>query len=275
MDIVSHPEMNTKGYASSPLTAVLGALAKQTSMKSTLFGLDQLSNAMVSGDPNAINRLLGNFAVSATVPYSGALGAIAQDEVKEIRGMIEQFQSRLPVLSESVPASYTIFGEVELRAPGYINRLFNVWQADEKSKDPVDVTLAELEYAGGLAARNRQITRNVDLADPKYAKRGVTAWERYQEHLRTGGFREAVRGLITSGSWDRLPAGDFESRGGPQVGLLEQYRLQFDQVALAQTFAEYPELHRQYLSDVSSLAAGVKGGSALMTRVQQLLAPEK
>jgi len=127
------------------------ALAKNLSSKTYLKGMVDAAEAWTSGDEHKMQRWMAQ-RIASYVP--GIMQPITQgfdDEIKDVRGLFDNFKSRIPGWSKTVEARRDNFGEKVRPPQGYPWDSINPFTFFTASVDPVRQELAGLAQINSAA----------------------------------------------------------------------------------------------------------------------------
>ena len=253
-DLIDQGLRAPRDFDQSGLDKVFSALTltfvRNVTNKSYLSGIQMFTDAM--SDPERYgDRLLRNFG-SSMLPYSGFLSQIqygtGTQEAREVRSFADAFLNKLPSGRDNLDPKRNILGEaVMIENKPIIGAISPIAMSTEKN-DPILTELANLNHAfrsqpstyGGL----------IDLLAFENDK-GRTAHDRRQEKLQTvriGGrtLRQALQKLISSRSYQSLPAQSEPGLPSPRVQKITTLLTKYRAKAFNETLTEFPELSRYY-----------------------------
>lgn len=179
---------NSIGYWAG---ALVPALAKNLSSKTYLKGLVDAGAAFSSGDEKKVERWMAQ-RLASYVP--GILQPVTQgfdNEIKDVRGMLDNFKSRIPGWSKTVEARRDNFGEKVMPPQGYPWDAINPFTFFTGSVDPVRQELAGLAQINSAAKfpvpsptypEGSRESSHLDLRSiPSQDGKGQSAYDRWME----------------------------------------------------------------------------------------------
>jgi hypothetical protein len=222
-------------------TAAIIAIANQFKDKTYTKGLSDFIKAADDPERFAEQWFLqkaGSFVPSAVAQFKG------DQEIREVRSLMDAVMNRLPVFSETLESTYDIFGQPNIRADGYIQKR-TVW------KD--DVTRSEMfRLAPSIGKPSERHSSGVDLPDYKNAD-GLTAYARYNQligetEIRGRGVKDAMEKLILSKGYQQTLTDGGQSTDGKvdssREKELKKIMKRYRDKAMGTLLKEYPELDK-------------------------------
>jgi len=253
-DLIDQGLRAPRDFDQSGLDRVFSALTltfvRNVTNKSYLSGIQMFTDAM--SDPERYgDRLLRNFGASL-LPYSGFLGQIqygtGTQEAREVRSFADAWLNKLPSGRDNLDPKRNILGEaVMIENKPIIGAISPIAISTEKN-DPILTELANLNHA--FRAQPSTYGGLIDLLAFENDK-GRTAHDRRQEKLQTvriGGktLRQALQKLISSRSYQSLPAQSEPGLPSPRVQKITTLLTKYRAKAFNETLVEFPELSRYY-----------------------------
>lgn len=258
IDVARYAPREEQDDVGKMMIGAVASLANNLNSKSYLQGLVQASGILT--DPErSVSKSTGRLASAFFVP---ALVASTRDvvdpELREVRGVLDQIQSRIPFLSKSLDPQRTIMGEaVDKRTFRGIKRrvtdsanIFLPLMVNSSTDDVVSKEFAELAYPFSNPSRFKF---SVDLSEHKN-KAGQSAYDRWLELTGTvkigygtrRSLKSAVRRLINSKHYQSLPVEGVSELDvdSPRVERINQLITRYRAVALRQMLREFPEIER-------------------------------
>ena len=158
----------TDGLSDASSAAII-AIANQFKDKSYVKGLSDFIKA--ADDPeryweNYVNQKVGSFVPSAVAQLKG------DENIREVRSVMDAVLNRLPVFSETLEPTYDILGQPNIRPEGFLQK-GTKWHDDT-------VRSEMFRLAPSIGKPSERHASGVDLPDFKNDK-GQTAYARYNE----------------------------------------------------------------------------------------------
>ena len=158
----------TDGITDASSAAII-AIANQFKDKSYVKGLSDFIKA--ADDPeryweNYVNQKVGSFVPSAVAQLKG------DENIREVRSVMDAVLNRLPVFSETLEPTYDILGQPNIRPEGFLQK-GTKWHDDT-------VRSEMFRLAPSIGKPSERHASGVDLPDFKNDK-GQTAYARYNE----------------------------------------------------------------------------------------------
>lgn len=219
------------------------AFASNIAGKSYLTGLTDVLSLFARNGGSISKEHLAELALYKRVgSYIPAYMSVynSDAEVKEIRSMLDAIRSRIPGLSESVPARRDYLGQVMTRDGDVIAGLSHesaLWPflASERNHDPLREKVAELGDRMGIAVFDDLPKRagRVDFTEWTNQWTGATVYDRLTELMGTvkdgrgRNLHEALSELIEKDSFKGAEIGNTVYPHSRQVERLREVRKQF------------------------------------------------
>lgn len=233
-------------------TSITLALAKNLSSKSYLKGLVEWSSMLGAGysEDEKIARLLQMRAASYVPSIMGVVQP--DDELKQVRSMLDAIMAKIPGMSSLVEAKRDYFGEKKLAPMGYPWNAINPFSVGEDNGDPVKKEMARLALSPAQSRFVMPETTigNVDLTKLKNSK-GQTAYDRWTELLgstKLGGktLHESLNDLINSPRYQNGSDGTSAYHSGNRPLMIqteaERYRTEAQRHMIREFSDEAPKL---------------------------------
>jgi ribosomal protein S18 acetylase RimI-like enzyme len=232
-------EVDSEGERQSVLGAVFMAMVKNTYNKSWTSGLSNIFAAIEREDEDSFQRvytgIIGGFIPQAVSQFN------TDPYLHEARGVVDALRSRIPGLSNDLPARFDFTGEPVMKQGSLWNRNFSTFQM--RSAAPVTLEDALLEHEIKLSPYPQKLARGlIDLNDPKWEKGGKTPYVRFMELLREGGLRAALEAEVKSQEWQEASGGTPTFPGGEKAERLKTIKDVHEQKALRRVLNEYESL---------------------------------
>lgn len=255
-------------------TAFGASLARNVSSKSYMYNLTSFMNAAFRGDEKLINSFLQGKAASFVPSVANQLNP--DDEMHELRGYVDTVISRIPGMSETLPARRNIFGEPVMKAPFYPNRALNPFTVSKTFvSDSADNELLEIGKAIPFPSKNYPST-SVDMASRKYGLKGdLTPYDRMLQIMASPGhgapsLRQAIEQIVKSPEWDKMSGGvPGVQEGGTKFEVVNNVVQRYREMARKRILSEFPELRKAVQQAVVSEEAAKRGGPQALERVMK------
>jgi hypothetical protein len=225
-------------------TAMALALSKNIASKSYLQGIIEMSTMIGSGvsAEEQVERMIQMRAASYIPQYANLY--TGNDELKEVRSIMDAMMAKIPGLSEQVEAKRDYFGEKRMAPMGY------PWNAVDpfpisQDKDAVRTELARLSRSQAETRFTTPDTKlgSLDLTQIRNAA-GQTAYDRWTELIGTttmGGktFHEKLNEVIQS---DRYKAGNDGTsvyKEGSRPTMLKRWQEKYREKALHELLKDF------------------------------------
>lgn len=260
------------------------ALANNVVNKTYLSGLANFADML--HDPQRSFPTWARTTAASFVPGQAAAAVSASDpNLREVRSIMDAARARWPGASDDLPPLRNVLGEPVRRAKSLGNDISSVANAfvpilyREVSDDIVNKELAALRHGFTPPKRTRG---GLDLTTVS-SKSGQNAYDRWLElhgKVEIGGrsLREAMRRMITSPQYKRIPVESTEAVQSPRVQLLQGLIDDYRAAALRQVTREFPEIGLADRQRVSQRAALLRGQdtrpSARTNSLLQALRPQ-
>lgn len=247
------------------------ALANNFTNKTYLAGLSNFVEALQAPDkkvPIVLQRYAGSFVPSILAQGDLAIGG--DENVRDVRSILDAVVSRTPGLSSSLPPQRNVMGEPIQRVTAAgtgddpITRWvdwFNPIAYREVSDNQVKTELANLGHAFTPPKRT---VNGLDLSSISMPN-GQTAYDRWSElhgTVREGGLniQDAMRRLFNSAQYKRMPAESTPTYVSPRVDAVNSIINDYRARAYQQLLRESPELtahERDFTVTKRNLKAGI------------------
>ena len=247
-----------QGELAKVMMGAVASVANNIQSKSYLQGLVQASGILTDPDVT-VSKTAGRLATAFTVPAFVASGRdLADPQLREVRGPLDQLISRIPFLSESLDPQRNLMGEpVDKKAFTGFGRvvsdsanIFLPMMVNTTSDDVVTKELAQLAYPFDNPSKFKY---SEDLAQITNDK-GQSAYDRWMELTGTvkigygqrRNLRSALRRLIQSNAYQKLPIEGVSELDvdSPRVQEIKRLLSRYRATALRQMLREFPELER-------------------------------
>ena len=227
-------------------SAIGVALSKNITSKSYLTGIEQVMDAINQPD-RKMSQFFGTRLGSLVVPsLVGQAIPMGDPVMREARTLMDNVLKRVPGVSQRLDPKRNILGEEikrpEAVGPDYISPLF----VSTEKKDKVMDELANLKYSFSLPPVIEK--GGIDLYSYKNAS-GQSAYDRYLEltgkvTIGRKTLRDALSKLISTRSYQALPADAVEGLDSPRIAELRRVISKYRATAKEQVYREFPELDR-------------------------------
>lgn len=250
------------------LRSLILALQRNITNKSYLAGIEQFTSAMSDESGKSIQRFIGNLG-TGFVPYSGAFRTVGQsvagdimdqNDMKEIRNIMDKFRQFLPVDTPIAQSGFkldsrrNLLGE-EKEIEGLFGQRWTNAISPIRYKSAVDDEV--MEEIAGLDHAFTQPSPNfrglIDLTEYRNSK-GQSAHDRRLElmgQVKINGrtLRQELARLIKTREYQRHSPVSEAGLPSPRVQMINRVLTQYRSKGMEQALREFPELqkfHRQY-----------------------------
>jgi hypothetical protein len=234
-------------------------------------------NAAFKGDEVTIEKYLQNKAASFVPSAVNQLNP--DDELHELRGFVDSVMSRIPGVSDKLPARRNIFGEKIIKAPFYPNRALNPFTVSPADKDPVSDALIELGRAIPFPSKNAPGTK-IDMTSRAYGTKLVgneelTPYDRMMAIMANPGkgtpsLRQTITKVVKSPEWDKMSPGvPGVQEGGTRFEVVNKIVQEYREMARARVMAEFPELRKAVQQAQVTEQVAKRGGKEGLEKVLQ------
>ena len=258
VDISGHLDEQT----SSEIGASLGlALTRNFTSKSYVQGLSKFLAALVDPAQKG-SAWVEQFAASFVPGISNTIRKAMDDDVKEVRGLMDAVKARIPGLSSDLPAQVDLFGrDIKLKG-GWGPDLLSPVMVSPESDDPASRELMRLDldmqgpgktlpgHGGGPA---------IDLTPAQYRRYRQLAGNEYK--MGGKGFHEALSELVQSPAYQALPETAQDDYIQPKERHIKLLQSRYQKGALAALLQEDPELANAVRTSRSNAASARVGGA--------------
>jgi len=215
------------------------------------------------------------------VPGQAAAGVAAVDpNLREVHSMLDAMRARWPGASDDLPPLRNVLGEPVKRAQSLGNTISSWANAfvpilyREVSDDVVNKEFARLSHGFTPPKRTRG---GLDLTTVANSK-GQNAFDRWLElhgQVEIGGrdLRQALRRLMTSKAYTRIPPESTDEIASPRVQLVQHVIDDYRARALRQLLKEFPEIgqaDRARTQQKAALRRGEETRPPLLQALQSL-----
>jgi len=248
MDTIRHGQQEDQPAVTSLVHALGIAFANNITQKSYLTGIQKITEVLTDPDKNMAKYLQS--AAGSFVPntLNAAVGPVGDDYTREIGGMVDAVQARLPGLSQSLPPQRNILGEPIERTTAAGSGLtrwadFILPVAFKATSD--DVVTGELAR---LAYPFSPLSKTVNGQDLTQVPHGQTnAFDRWGElvgttRIRGLTIRDSLRKLIMSKEYQRLEPDIVDKTLSPRAELINRTVHDYRAQAFEQVLKENPKL---------------------------------
>lgn len=210
MDILQHPERSED--AESAIIGLAISISKQVSDRTYLQNINQFVQAVSDPEQNMgrfTNNLAGNM-----VPFSSGLKAYVNDDpyMREVRSLVDGVMSRVPGLSDKLPAKYDAFGDPVVVRKGLTSRV-------EDNVVDAEMVRMGLEFGKGVVVPPSPTRDGHDLREITLES-GRTAYEVLQEYSGHPGrgptLKQSLARVIGTKAYAKAPDGPSTERGTKQ-----------------------------------------------------------
>jgi len=165
-------EKHMKEEEKVKVAAVIGtSISKNFTSKTFMQGFSNLNDAI--SDPGRFGeKFIQNLGGSVVPSVSGGITRAIDPEIREVKGILDTVRSRIPGLSETLPAKINVWGESIERPGSPALRFLSPVQVSESKGDPIDVELLNLKINLGMPSKK---IKNIELAPDEYRQMVVDA----------------------------------------------------------------------------------------------------
>lgn len=234
------------------LGSFVSALSNNITQKSYLTGLSNIVGVLEDPVRNG-QKYIQQFGSSFVPNVLNQAEDVSDPHLREVRSMMDAFQSKIPGLSNDLPAIRNILGEkvTKPRSLGSdstadITNFFLPIQYSSVSSATIEKELLELGHGFSVPSR---IQGGVDLTTLKDAN-GIGLYDRFQaltgtEKVYGKTLRESLNRLIKSKRYQSLPVEGIEGERSPRVGEISKILRRFRHASIEKLRREVPELKEQ------------------------------
>jgi hypothetical protein len=230
-------EESRHSAAASATMAVANLINSRSYLKGMVDALDVLSGGQGQDGIDKFIRIMNQRAASYVPNFSRVTNP--DTEIKEVRSMMDAIMTKVPVLSNSVPAMRGYFGDKLMAPIGWPWHAILPAKVGQESTDPGLLELARLSDGPAQAHFKTPEKRvgTLDLTKFKNAQ-GVTAYDRMMEKLNETDFHEKLNELVTSDEYKAGTDGDpfYPGSKTTEIKKLEQ---RYHKQALHETLLEF------------------------------------
>ena len=132
--------------------AILGSITTNLSNKTFLQGLSNI--VMAVSDPTRYGpQLIKNLAGSVVPSVSGGVARAIDPNMRDIRTTADTLQSRIPGMSQDLPAKLTVWGEPIERPGSPASRFLSPMPISEEKGSPIEKEMTRLDLDIGYPSR--------------------------------------------------------------------------------------------------------------------------
>lgn len=143
---------------------ISGAITNNISNKTFMQGITNVINFIA--DPSRYGKqFVGNLAGSVIPAVSAGIARGTDDSVRDTRTVSDVMQSRIPVVSKSLPEKLTVWGEPLKRTGTPAERMLSPVAISQEKGSPIEKELANLKVDIGLPDRK---IKGVELSPEEY-----------------------------------------------------------------------------------------------------------
>ena len=240
-----------RGTLEALMGAVVTSAAKNITNKSYLTGMARVSSMLSDPDRYAASWL--EQTAASMTPFSSLAGQTigSSEHQKELRGALDAIRAKYGLTGDSV---IDFDAKVEDRRNVFgakIARPDVLWPAPAfytKVKD--DFVLGELNNLGHGFSPPSRIVNEIDTSQHLNST-GQSFHDRWQEQhgtVRIGGrtLKQAMKALMKSRGYQRLPADHFEGNKSPRIGEVQKLIRKYRARAFDLTLREFPDVNALY-----------------------------
>lgn len=234
----------------SLLYALGVSIANNFTNKTYLTGIRNLVDALTEPDRH-IQRWMQRQVASFVPNVLGQAVGVGDENMREVRSMLDAVRSKVPGLAEGLPVQRNILGEPVRRVNYVMDEATNwaQWWSPlayrQVSNDKIALELANLGHGW---TPPKQIQGGLDLLEFRNSK-DQTAYDRWTElqgQVKIGkrNLRAALSALIDSKAYQNMdPTPDYGGRS-PRVAEIQRVLNRYRRAAMRQLRKEYPDLVR-------------------------------
>lgn len=233
MDILQHPEKTED--VEMPAVALALAVAQQVTDRTYLQNLNQFIQAL--SDPGKNGGKFANNLAGNMVPAASGLKAYVSNDpyMREVRNMVDGMMSRVPGLSESLPAKYDAYGD-----PVTVRK--NLASTVEDDVVDQEMIRMAMEFGRGVVVPPSPHRGDVgDLRDI-VLEDGKTAYEKLQVYAGhphgAPSLKSSLARIIQTDAYAKAPDGDSATDGTKQwilAGIVNKYHQSAQKRLLAES----------------------------------------
>ncbi len=257
------------------------SMAQNFTNKSYLAGLANFFEMM--HDPQRSFGRWANTLAGSFVPGQAAAATAAVDpNFRDVRSMLDAMKARLPGLSDNLPPMRNVLGEPVRRAKSLgsdTSSVANAFVPILYREVSDDVILKEFTKLGhGFTPPKRQ-RGGLDLSTVVNDK-GRNVFDRWLELHGSvtlgarGNLRKALRKLIESPAYRKIPAASTDAIQSPRIGMVQAVIDDYRAEAWRQVLREFPALGEAEKQRVASKAA-LRRGQETRPQLLQALQPRQ
>jgi hypothetical protein len=172
--------------------AIMGSITTNISNKTFMQGFTNMIQAI--SDPGRYGETAVKTLAGSAIPaVAGGVARSIDPQIRDIRGIKDTMQSRIPGLSESLPPKLTVWGEPAERPGSAVGRFLSPMQISQEKGSPIEKELTRLDLDIGYPSRK---IKGVDIPQEQYWQMVKSAGEPAKKILDK---------MVTSGKWDTMP----------------------------------------------------------------------
>lgn len=228
------------------------ALANNFTNKSYLTGLSNFVTMLESPDRQA-GTFFQRYAGSIVPNALGQSVDVTDDNMRDVRGMVDAMIARVPGISDTLPPQRNMLGQPILRqqqaGSDAIGRIMNVILPVAYSEVSNKAVSTELAQLGHGFVPPKRVSNGIDLTTYTKGEGGQDAYDRWGElhgTVRKDGLtlEQALNRLIRSPEYQRVPLESTHAIETPRISMVNSVLQDYRRAAYAQLLREYPDLNR-------------------------------
>lgn len=226
------------------------ALANNFTNKSYLTGISNFVTMLEAPDRKA-ETFFQRYAGSLVPNVIGQSVDVADDNMRDVRGIVDSMTARIPGLSSTLPPQRNLFGEPIRRTrqlgSDQIGSVMNILVPVAYSEVSDSAVARELAALGHGFTPPKRTVHGLELTEFKNAQ-GQDAYDRWSElhgQIKIGGqtLPQALNRLIRSPQYTRLSELSTNEIDSPRISLINGMIQDYRRAAWTRVLREYPELN--------------------------------
>lgn len=133
-------------------SGIMGSITTNISNKTFMQGFTNMIQAI--SDPGRYGANVVKTLAGSVIPaVAGGVARSADDTIRDVRGPLDTIKSRIPGVSESLPAKLTVWGEPIQRPGSAVGRMLSPMQISQEKGSPIERELVKLNIDIGYPMR--------------------------------------------------------------------------------------------------------------------------
>jgi hypothetical protein len=229
-------------FAKGAILALVNNLASKTYLQ----GLIQAVNIMSDNPQQKLDAYLEQRAAS----YIPNAFSVAQPDpyFREVRGMLDAMQAKIPGFSQSLPARRDVFGEPMTVPMGWPFDAINPFTVKSTEADPAKMEMARLSASdAGIRFPLPQTKLNgLDLREVK-GEDGVSAYDAWQKNIgemtiNGQTLHDKLNEVVQSSRYQDAADGNQVFKKSRKVDMIQEVMDRYRKRALHETLKDFPEV---------------------------------